>query len=89
MERRDGCKRHPPEREGVVAHKGLTLPHQEGAILAPALAVVLQQLLGHLPTIAPPPQFAMEPALRTVLLVVVKLLSGGVKGNEGWEQSVT
>lgn len=67
--------RYRPEREGVVSDKRLTLPNQEGAVLGPALAVLLQELLSHLPTIATSTQLPVEPALRTVLLVVVALLT--------------
>lgn len=63
-----------PEGEGVVSYKGLALPHQEGAIFGPALTVVLQELLGHLPTIAASAQLPVEPALCTVLLIVVAFL---------------
>ena len=39
-----------PEGQGVVVGEGLTLPHQEGPILAPCLGTVfLQQLLGTCP----------------------------------------
>lgn len=63
-----------PEREGVVSDEGLALPHQEGAVLAAALAVLLQELLGHLAAVAATAQLAVEPALGAVLLVVVALL---------------
>lgn len=64
-----------PEWEGVVSNKRLTLPNQEGAVFGPALAVLLQELLRHLSTIATSTQLPVEPALRTVLLVVVTLLN--------------
>lgn len=64
-----------PEREGVVSNKSLTLPHQEGAVLGPTLAVLLQELLRHLSTITTSTQLPVEPALCTVLFVVVTLLT--------------
>lgn len=63
-----------PEREGVVSDKGLTVPHQEGAIFGSSLTVVLQELLGHLTPIAASAQLPVEPALCTVLLIVVAFL---------------
>lgn len=64
-----------PEREGVVAHEGLALAHQEGAILAARLgAVLVQQLLSDLPSITATSQLPVEPLLREVQLVIVELL---------------
>lgn len=49
-----------PEGQGVVVGEPLTLPHQEGPILAPRLiAVFLQQLLGTYPLL----HLLMEPLL--------------------------
>lgn len=68
-------KTHGPEGEGVVSNKCLTLPDQEGAVFGPALAVLLQEFLSHLSAIASSTQLPMKPALCTVLLIVVALLT--------------
>lgn len=64
-------KHHSPEGQGVVSNKGLTLAHQEGAILRSALAIVLQEFFRQLTAVATSAQLSVKPALRAVQLVVV------------------
>lgn len=66
-----------PEREGVVAHKGLALPHEEGAIRGPGLDAVLgEQALSDVPSVPSRPELPMEPLLTGVQLCAATGLWG-------------
>lgn len=58
-----------PEREGIVAHEGLALPHEEGAIRGPGLNAILgEQALGNVPSIPSCSKLPVEPLLTGVQL---------------------
>lgn len=67
-----------PERERVVAHEGLALPHEEGAVRGPGLDAILgEQALGDVPSIPSRPELPMEPLLTGVQLRAATGLWGG------------
>lgn len=66
-----------PEREGIVAHEGLALSHEEGAIRGPGLNAVLgKQALSDVPPIPSCPELPVEPFLTGVQLCAATGLWG-------------
>lgn len=66
-----------PEREGVVAHEGLALAHQEGAVGGPCLDAVLgEQAFGNVPPVPSCSELPVEPLLVGVQLCAATGLRG-------------
>lgn len=67
-----------PEGQSVVAHKGLALAHEEGAVGGAGLDAVLgEQALGDVPAVPARPKLPVEPLLVGVQLCAATGLQGG------------